>query len=205
MSYISSFYDKLKNGSGGSGVKVNHMFRLSITGAPAGLAARFNDANDDYMIMAQTATLPETESEFQPVHFRGIEFSVPVNVKFSKSMDIEFICDAGMNVKHDLDAWVNSIANIANDTAGTKGEVPNANIILDLIDENDSTKVVRSYVLVGAFPTKTGTVALAQNGTDIIRLGTSWQYQYWYESEQLFDPLNGSLIEDIIEAIRGII
>jgi hypothetical protein len=205
MSYISSFYDKLKNGNGNTGVKVNHMFRVSITGAPGPLSSRFNNANDDYMLMAQSATLPETTSETQPLHFRGIEFSVPVNVKFTNTMDIEFICDARMNLKHDLDAWVNSIASIANDTAGTKGEVPNANIILDLIDENDSTNVIRSYVLMGAYPTKTGTVSLSHKESNIITLGTSWQYQYWYESKQSVDPLNGSLIEFIKAAFRGLL
>ena len=203
MSYISSFYDKLKNGNGSSGVKVSHMFRVSITGAPQGLASRFNDANDDYMIMAQTATLPEMESQSAQVQFRGIEFNVPVNVKFTNTMDIEFISDAKMNIKHDLDEWVTSIANVRNDTAGTKGEVPNANIILDLIDENDSTKVVRTYVLVGAYPTKTGTVSLSHSTSDIVKLGTSWQYQYWYESDQLPDPLNGSTVAGIIESIFG--
>lgn len=204
MSYISSFYDKLKNGNGSSGVKVSHMFRVSITGAPQGLASRFDDANDDYMIMAQTATLPEMESQSQQVQFRGIEFNVPTTIKFTNTMDIQFICDSKMNIKHDLDEWVTSIANMRNDTAGTKGEVPNANIILDLIDENDSTKVVRQYVLVGAYPTKTGTVSLAHSTSDIIKIDTGWQYQYWYESEQLEDQLKGSVIDGIIEAIRGL-
>jgi hypothetical protein len=135
-------------------------------------------------LLCKSAALPASNLGVIEVPFRGRTVKVAGDRTFD-TWTATFINDRNFKIRHSMEAWMQSInAHEANtaaiwtpDSAGYTADITIQQL------ERDSTasgSVLRSYKLVGCFPTNVSQIDLAYDSNDQIEDFTvEFQLQYW--------------------------
>lgn len=168
--HLENFYDVLTR----RGVRTQHQFQLELDGS--------KDRFGDLELYCQSANLPGRQQVDQPISYHGFNFNVPSNLTYDTTLNLTFFLDTNLEILDAFNDWADDIANLAEDTGGMKGRVPTDNIRLMLLD-NTLKDEVKTYVLVGAYPSNIGQVTLNQGSNSIQTIDITMKFQYWYDEE----------------------
>ena len=185
-----------------NGLRTNHMFQLEFASGDADIGAaaikRLNQGN--FIVYAQSAAVPGRTIVNEAVSFYGFPFQVPVNTTYTQTWDCNVRCDTNLEMRDIFEGWMDTVSSLAKSTGGSKGLVPVNTYALvhllspDFFNQNGAANVVRSYKMVGIYPSNLGNIEQDHNSNAISTFSTTFTFQYWYpvkfgESGDGIDPL----------------
>lgn len=178
-SNVSAFLGKVNQG-----VRPN-LFLATINFPSTAVDRPTGDTVDLVNLLCKSAALPASNLGVIEVPFRGRTVKIAGDRTFD-TWTATFINDRDFKVRHAMERWMRSIN--AHDANTAELIVPNstagytANITVDQL-ERDATvggSILRSYNLVGCFPTNVSQIDLAYDSNDQIEDFTvEFQLQYW--------------------------
>jgi hypothetical protein len=176
---LNEFYSILRS----EGAKLSHQFQMHIILEGEGLPANVGKAFEDVTMWAEGSQLPGRTLKNAQLSYMGYELSVPTVADMTKELELTLKCDAGMNMHKAALQWHASYSRLNNGSelgnGGGNKSISNARIELRLL-ANDMQTVERTYVLVGAYPTAVGDIALTNADPEVINFSLGLTFQYWY-------------------------
>lgn len=174
---IQNFYNDLEN----KGVRTSHQYRINMG----------NERLNKHVLYFQTASLPGKTIVKQSVKFFGFDFNVPVNLTYDNTWTVKVLCDTKMEIHKEFERWMDTISSLAHNTGGLKGRVANTNAEIELLDEKLSDTPVKTYRMMGIYPTAIGKIQHDHNSNSIATFDVTLSYQYWYDKDEK-DPLQAN-------------
>ena len=176
-SNISSFLSTVKQG-----VK-NNLFLVSFE-FPDSLSEK--PTSEVVNMLCKSAALPSSNLGVIEVPFRGRTVKIAGDRTFD-TWTATFIGDRDFTIRHGFEKWMEGINKHEANTAATfKPDGGSEGYLVDLkVDqlERDSTdpgSILRTYTLIGCFPTNISQIDLAYDSNDQIEDFTvEFQLQYW--------------------------
>ena len=163
--------DDLKAKLSGGGARPN-LFRVTLN-----FPAYAGGDSELASFLTKSATIPPSVLGVIEVPFRGRKLKIPGDRTF-ETWNITVINDLGYKLRNAFMAWSNGI-NANADNTGTS--VPNdymTDLLVEQLDSNEN--VVKSYKIVGSWPSNIGEIELNNETNDTIEEFTvEFQYQYW--------------------------
>jgi hypothetical protein len=177
-SNISSFLNTVKQG-----VK-NNLFLVSFE-FPSIMSGQ-KPAADVVDMLCKSAALPASNLGVIEVPFRGRTVKIAGDRTFD-TWTATFIGDREFTIRHGFEKWMEGMnkheANTASTTTpdgGSNGYLVNLTVKQLERDSTDPGSVLRTYTLVGCFPTNISQIDLAYDSNDQIEDFTvEFQLQYW--------------------------
>lgn len=175
MPGVDDFKSRLKGG----GARPN-LFRVQVQ-FPAGTGGDTELAS----FMIKGASLPASVIAPIEVPFRGRKLKIAGDRTF-EPWTITVINDIGMEVRKAFESWMNLINAHSNNVSGYLGQRSldyMTTMYVEQLDRDGS--VVKTYTLVGAFPTNIAAIDLNYETNDTIEEYTvEINYQYWTSGEE---------------------
>jgi len=175
-SNIQSFLSTVRQGVKPNLFEVKFEFPTSVSGAANGL-------DDVSTYMCKAAALPASNLGVIEVPFRGRTVKIAGDRTFD-TWTVTFINDGKFIIRKAMEEWMAKL----NKHEGNTSELytpdkASTGYFADLLVnqlERDGSNVLRSYKLIGAFPTNVSQMDLAYDSNDQIEDFTvEFQYQYW--------------------------
>ena len=168
MSGITDFYAAIQNKE----FARKFQFRIETLGP----------LTESDLIYFTTASLPAKSNPVQKAPYMGVEFNIPGAVKYtgSDSWAVTFRCDEASNIRAKLLAWMTEIFSV--DSSGGKYGTPVETATVVQLGKSPDD-VVRTFNLIGIWPTEVGT--LDYDITDAGQIQTftaTFAYQWWTEA-----------------------
>lgn len=175
QSSVSNFLTKVNQGVKPNLFEVEFAFPTGIT-APAGGLTSY---------MCKAGALPASNIGVIEVPFRGRTVKIAGDRTFD-TWTATFINDSGFAVRQSMEEWMQKINRHEANTGDLYVPSSTTGYTKDLIvrqlerDSAGPNAVIRTYKLVGAFPTNVSQIDLAYDSNDQIEDFTvEFQYQYW--------------------------
>jgi hypothetical protein len=175
QSGVSGFLSKVNQGVRPNLFEVEFAFPTGIANASTELSS----------YMCKAGALPASNIGVIEVPYRGRTVKIAGDRTFD-TWTATFINDSGFNVRQSMEQWMELINKHQANTAELFVPSSTTGYTRDLLvrqlqrDANDNPTVLRTYRLVGAFPTNVSQIDLAYDSNDQIEDFTvEFQYQYW--------------------------
>lgn len=154
-------------------------FQLRVLNIQPGDGSSVAFTEDD-LVYIKAAELPGIEHTVHAQPYMGMPFRVPGNTIYNnEAWNISFLCDQNSNIRRLLEEYHKDIF----DTETSTGNyfMPRANSIIDLVQLDMQLKRIAQYQLVGAFPTKIGSLQynMHEGNGKPISFDVTFAYQFW--------------------------
>lgn len=175
QSSVSNFLTKVNQGVKPNLFEVEFAFPTGVTAPSSGLST----------YMCKAGALPASNIGVIEVPFRGRTVKIAGDRTFD-TWTATFINDSGFVVRQAMEEWMQKINKHEANTGDLYVPSSTNGYTKDLIvrqlerDSAGPNAVIRTYKLVGAFPTNVSQIDLAYDSNDQIEDFTvEFQYQYW--------------------------
>ena len=201
---LIDFYGEMAD----KGLRLQHQYQVVFSPNPGARNSISSEGGQDLIdvltnvsFYASTANLPGRVQNVISRKYLGYEFQIPGTTDYTKSIQMEMLCDSGRKddteaapeqgarLRNALFLWTNyhskiSLRNgIADSNGGGVKRIPSGSEIrLNLLDEK-LENVVEVYKLHGAFPAEIGDMQLSQDSGDPATFGLNIAYQYFTVEE----------------------
>jgi len=183
---IKDFYTKFQNVP----LRRGHEFELTLSTVIDGL-------DEDIKFYATSSQLPGKKIQPAEIKFQGMTFRLPGEMQYTGSITVQCRCDSNMNTFERIKSWQNEYGNLAMSGGGDK-RLPLSKVKIDLLDSTLSD-IVRTYELIGCFPSNVGDIELSHDNTEPIKFDLEITYQYFTENQN--DELKGVGMLNILKNI----
>jgi len=177
-SSVSEFLSKVKQGAKNNLFLVSFQYPQNLPGVPSD--ASLAD------VLCKAAALPASNLGVIEVPYRGRTVKIAGDRTFD-TWTVTFINDRNFEIRHSMEAWMESINSHEPNTAeryvpnfGAQGYLADLKVKQLERDAGPTGSVLREYSLIGCFPTNISQIDLAYDSNDQIEDFTvEFQLQYW--------------------------
>jgi hypothetical protein len=145
---------------------------------PAGLGID-NTSVDKFRFVCKTAELPESNVSSIEVPYFGRKIKVAGERAFA-DWGVTVLNDEDFAVRAMFEAWSNALNRMVSNVRDPNIAAENYKADLEIIQYGKDGSKIRSYQLVGAFPTSIGSIGLGWDSTNAIEeFSVNFSYDYW--------------------------
>lgn len=136
-------------------------------------------------LFCESTSIPGINIATQPNRTFGEQREIPYDRNFDP-VTLNFYVDQAMTVKYFFDTWMNCVINPISRTINYYDNYI-TDIDITVLDTNDDH--IYQITLYEAYPKNIQSIALDQNGRDVMKLAVVFNYKY--SSVQMYDTLGG--------------
>jgi hypothetical protein len=145
---------------------------------PAGLGLD-NVSVDKFRFVCKTAELPESVISSIEVPYFGRRIKVAGERSFA-DWSVSVINDEDFSVRAMFEAWSNALNRLVSNVRDPAIAAEQYKVDLDIVQYGKDGGVIRSYQLIGAFPTQISGIALSwESASAIEEFTVNFAYDYW--------------------------
>ena len=145
---------------------------------PAGLGID-NVSVDKFRFVCKTAELPESVVSSIDVPYFGRKIKVAGDRSFS-DWSVSVINDEDFSVRAMFEAWSNALNRLVSNVRDPAISAEQYKVDLDIVQYGKDGSTLRSYQLIGAFPTQISGIALSwESASAIEEFTVNFAYDYW--------------------------
>jgi hypothetical protein len=150
-------------------------------------------ASQKFTFTCKAAELPESTISAIEVPYFGRKIKVAGERTFA-DWSVTVMNDEDFSVRALFETWSNAINRMVANVRDPAVAVENYKVDLEVVQyAKDGTKI-RSYLLVGAFPTQVGAIALSWDSQNAIeKFAVSFEYDYWIPLTETSDKKAGGV------------
>ena len=146
--------------------------------APAGIGID-NVSLDKFRFVCRSAALPASTVSEIPVPYFGRRIKVAGQRDFA-DWPVAVMNDEDFSVRAMFEAWSNALNRHVSNVRDPNISSENYKVDLTVNQYSKDGNIIRSYVLVGAFPTNIGAIALNwDTSNQIEEFNVTFAYDYW--------------------------
>lgn len=159
---------------------------------PAGIGID-NVSVDKFRFVCRSAELPPSTVGSIDVPYFGRRIKVAGERSFGP-WSVSVMNDEDFSVRSMFEAWSNAINRMVSNVRDPNINVENYKVDLEVIQYAKDGSKIRSYLLVGAFPTQIGAITLGWDTQNAIEeFGVSFDYDYWVPLTETSDKKAGGV------------
>lgn len=175
---INTFKNKVTTGVRPNLFKVRFSFPNTNIGV---------DTDEDFTFLCKSAALPSSTMGTIEVPFRGRNLKIPGDRTFD-AWTVTFINDPNFKIRSSFERWINFVNKLDSNTGNLDPSAVFKDISVDQLSKTGSTtagadsdlSVIRSYKLIGAWPSSVSQITLGYDQNDQIEeFDVEFQYQYF--------------------------
>jgi len=160
--------------------------------APAGLG-RDNVSVDKFRFVCKTAELPESVISSIDVPYFGRKIKVAGERAFA-DWSVSVINDEDFSVRAMFEAWSNALNRLVSNVRDPAISAEQYKVDLDIVQYGKDGSTLRSYQLIGAFPTQISGIALSwESASAIEEFTVNFAYDYWIPLVESSDKKAGGV------------
>jgi hypothetical protein len=145
---------------------------------PAGLGLD-NVSVDKFRFVCKTAELPESVISSIDVPYFGRKIKVAGERAFA-DWSVSVINDEDFSVRAMFEAWSNALNRLVSNVRDPAISAEQYKVDLDIVQYGKDGSTLRSYQLIGAFPTQISGIALSwESASAIEEFTVNFAYDYW--------------------------
>jgi hypothetical protein len=146
--------------------------------APAGIGID-NVSVDKFRFVCKTAELPESVISSIDVPYFGRKIKVAGERAFA-DWSVSVINDEDFSVRAMFEAWSNALNRLVSNVRDPAISAEQYKVDLDIVQYGKDGSTLRSYQLIGAFPTQISGIALSwESASAIEEFTVNFAYDYW--------------------------
>lgn len=152
-----------------------------------------NVSVDKFRFVCESAELPPSVISSIDIPYFGRKIKVAGERAFG-AWAVSVMNDEDFSVRALFESWSNAINRMVANVRDPAVAVENYKVDLEVVQyAKDGTKI-RSYLLVGAFPTQVGAIALSWDSQNAIeKFAVSFEYDYWIPLTESSDKKAGGV------------
>ena len=159
---------------------------------PAGLGLD-NVSVDKFRFVCKTAELPESVISSIDVPYFGRKIKVAGERAFA-DWSVSVINDEDFSVRAMFEAWSNALNRLVSNVRDPAIAAEQYKVDLDIVQYGKDGGVIRSYQLIGAFPTQISGIALSwESASAIEEFTVNFAYDYWIPLIEASDKKAGGV------------
>lgn len=159
---------------------------------PAGIGID-NVSVDKFRFVCRTAELPQSEVGSIDIPYFGRRIKVAGERNFA-SWAVTVMNDEDFSVRAMFEAWSNAINRMVANVRDPALSAEQYKVDLEVIQYAKDGSTIRSYQLIGAFPTAVGAIQLGWESQNAIEeFGVSFEYDYWIPGIETSDKKAGGV------------
>ena len=159
---------------------------------PAGIGID-NVSVDKFRFVCRTAELPESTIGSIDIPYFGRRIKVAGERNFA-SWAVTVMNDEDFSVRSMFEAWSNAMNRMVANVRDPNVSSEQYKVDLEVIQYGKDGSTLRSYQLVGAFPTQIGAISLGwENQNAIEEFGVNFEYDYWVPITESSDKKAGGV------------
>ena len=160
--------------------------------APAGLGLD-NVSVDKFRFVCKTAELPESVISSIDVPYFGRKIKVAGERAFA-DWSVSVINDEDFSVRAMFEAWSNALNRLVSNVRDPAISAEQYKVDLDIVQYGKDGSTLRSYQLIGAFPTQISGIALSwESASAIEEFTVNFAYDYWIPLVESSDKKAGGV------------
>lgn len=160
--------------------------------APAGIGID-NVSVDKFRFVCKTAELPESTVGQIEIPYFGRRIKVAGERSFN-DWAVTVMNDEDFSVRSMFETWSNAINRLVSNVRDPAVAIENYKVDLDVIQYGKDGSTIRSYQLIGAFPTTIGAIGLNwETANAIEEFGVNFAYDYWVPLVETSDKKAGGV------------
>jgi hypothetical protein len=159
---------------------------------PAGLGLD-NVSVDKFRFVCKTAELPESVISSIDVPYFGRKIKVAGERAFA-DWSVSVINDEDFSVRAMFEAWSNALNRLVSNVRDPAISAEQYKVDLDIVQYGKDGSTLRSYQLIGAFPTQISGIALSwESASAIEEFTVNFAYDYWIPLVESSDKKAGGV------------
>ena len=159
---------------------------------PAGIGID-NVSVDKFRFVCKTAELPESQVGSIDIPYFGRKIKVAGERNFA-DWAVTVMNDEDFSVRAMFEAWSNALNRMVSNVRDPAVSSENYKVDLEVIQYGKDGSTIRSYQLVGAFPTAIGAIGLNWESQNAIEeFGVNFSYDYWVPLTETSDKKAGGV------------
>jgi len=159
---------------------------------PAGLGLD-NVSVDKFRFVCKTAELPESVISSIDVPYFGRKIKVAGERAFA-DWSVSVINDEDFSVRAMFEAWSNALNRLVSNVRDPAISAEQYKVDLDIVQYGKDGSTLRSYQLIGAFPTQISGIALSwESASAIEEFTVNFAYDYWIPLVETSDKKAGGV------------
>jgi hypothetical protein len=160
--------------------------------APQGIGID-NVSLDKFRFVCRAAALPESRVSEIPVPYFGRRIKVAGQRDF-QDWSVSVMNDEDFSVRAMFEAWSNALNRHVSNVRDPNISSENYKIDLTVNQYSKDGNIIRSYTLVGAFPTTIGPITLNwESANQIEEFSVTFAYDYWVPTVETSDKKAGGV------------
>jgi hypothetical protein len=159
---------------------------------PGGLGID-NVSVDKFRFLCKTAELPESTISPIEVPYFGRKIKVAGERTFA-DWGVTVLNDEDFSVRAMFETWSNAMNRLVSNVRDPNVSAENYKADLEVIQYGKDGSILRSYQLVGAFPTQIGAISLGWDAANAVEeFSVNFSYDYWVPVVESSDKKAGGI------------
>jgi hypothetical protein len=159
---------------------------------PGGLGID-NVSVDKFRFLCKTAELPESTISPIEVPYFGRKIKVAGERTFA-DWGVTVLNDEDFSVRAMFETWSNAMNRLVSNVRDPNVSAENYKADLEVIQSGKDGSILRSYQLVGAFPTQIGAISLGWDAANAVEeFAVNFSYDYWVPVIESSDKKAGGI------------
>jgi len=159
---------------------------------PSGLGID-NVSVDKFRFLCKTAELPESTISPIEVPYFGRKIKVAGERTFA-DWGVTVLNDEDFSVRAMFETWSNAMNRLVSNVRDPNVSAENYKADLEVIQYGKDGSILRSYQLVGAFPTQIGAISLGWDAANAVEeFSVNFSYDYWVPVVESSDKKAGGI------------
>jgi hypothetical protein len=159
---------------------------------PAGIGID-NVSVDKFRFVCRSAELPPSSVSAIEIPYFGRRIKVAGERAFG-SWSVNVMNDEDFSVRAMFEAWSNAINRMVSNVRDPAIANENYKVDLEIVQYGKDGTKIRSYQLIGAFPTTVGGIALSWDSQNAIEeFSVNFEYDYWVPLTETSDKKAGGV------------
>jgi hypothetical protein len=159
---------------------------------PAGIGID-NVSVDKFRFVCKTAELPESNVGSIDIPYFGRKIKVAGERNFA-DWAVTVMNDEDFSVRSMFEAWSNALNRMVSNVRDPAIATENYKVDLEVLQYGKDGSTIRSYQLIGAFPTAIGAIGLNWESQNAIEeFGVNFAYDYWIPLTETSDKKAGGV------------
>jgi hypothetical protein len=152
-----------------------------------------NVSKDKFRFVCRTAEIPESSVSVIEVPYFGRKIKVAGERAFA-DWSVSVLNDEDFSVRSMFETWSNAINRLVSNVRDPAIATENYKVDLDIIQYGKDGSTIRSYQLIGAFPTGIGAIGLNWDSANAIEeFSVNFAYDYWVPLVETSDKKAGGV------------
>lgn len=152
-----------------------------------------NVSVDKFRFVCRTAELPESIVSSIDIPYFGRKIKVAGERQFG-DWSVAILNDEDFSVRALFEAWSNALNRLVSNVRDPNVSTENYKVDLEVVQYGKDGSIIRSYMLIGAFPTQIGSIGLNWESANAVEeFGVTFAYDYWVPITETSDKKAGGV------------